>query len=259
MGLAPACVLVLVALWEIGAVGCTGRDVPNDEDWQQAGAFVRSHHQRGDLIVVVPGWLDPIVRLHLGDLIPIEMAARMDSARYGRIWELSARGGRYPATRGLSAVLNKEFGPLSVRFYERDPVRVVSDFVALVAQARVEGRSAGRVQASLEEVGFAPRRCVRAVPQPGARVTVRYSGVALGAKLVGYVGLADVFKRRDVLQPGRFVVRVSGTVVADLTVGNRDGWVRFEAATQSGPADVEFETSATARDRVLCFAAEARQ
>jgi hypothetical protein len=88
-------------------------------------------------------------------------------------------------------------------------------------------------------------------------------GAALGRELVGHVGLADVFTRRDVRDPGRLVVKVDGRVVADVTVGVDDGWVRFAAPTAArADATVEFAATAVgprARDRRICFAAEARR
>nr|MBA3461662.1 hypothetical protein [Deltaproteobacteria bacterium] len=85
----PAVLLVLVALWEIAATRCNASEVPGDDAWAEAATEVRTAYRPGDLIVFAPEWVDPVGRLHLGDLIPIDVAARMDAAKYGRIWELS--------------------------------------------------------------------------------------------------------------------------------------------------------------------------
>jgi hypothetical protein len=115
----------------------------------------------------------------------------------------------------------------------------------------------------LEEVGFEPHRCVRVEPQPDQTVRVQYPGVRLGTRLVGYVGLADVFTRRDVHAPGALVVTIDGQPVAETRVGVDDGWVRFEAQTAPAErADVVFAATAVgvgAHKRLICFAAEARQ
>ena len=76
-------------------------------------------HQPGDLIVFAPRWNDPVGRLHLGDLIPVEMAGRLDGERYGRIWELDIRGARAPETRGLTAAEVHDVGGVTVRRFER--------------------------------------------------------------------------------------------------------------------------------------------
>ncbi|MBA3502059.1 MAG: hypothetical protein H0T65_16970, partial [Deltaproteobacteria bacterium] len=83
---AIACAVLMlgIALWEIVATLAAG--VPGDEAWARAAKVVRDAHRPGDLVVFAPSWVDPTGRMHLGDLIPIEMAARMDDARYGRIW-----------------------------------------------------------------------------------------------------------------------------------------------------------------------------
>jgi hypothetical protein len=254
-GLAPALLLVAVALWEIVATVRAGSDVPGADEWQRAAAAVRADHRVGDLIVFAPDWIDPVGRQHLGDLIPLEMAARMDAARYGRIWELSIRGARSRDTRGLEPVTTTGFGGVTVRLFERPAVEVVTDFLAATP-------AGGGARVDLQEVAFEPHRCLVARPAPGGSVEVRFPAVALGTRLVGYVGLADVFTRRDDREPGRLEVSIDGAVVASLEAGIDDGWVRFEASTTpSASAEVVFRASAgpRARNRLICFAAEARR
>src|SRR5678815_2514430 len=88
LALVPASLLIAAALWEIVATR-TATAVPGDPSWDEAAAILRKHYQPGDLIVFAPRWVDPVGRLHVGDLIPVEMAARMDGARYPRIWAVS--------------------------------------------------------------------------------------------------------------------------------------------------------------------------
>ncbi len=242
----PAVLLVLVSLWEVVATRLDAGSAPDDDAWERAAQVVRAAHQPGDLIVFAPGWVDPVGRLHLGDLIPIEMAARMDAARYGRIWELSIRGARAPETVGLAPVFEQDVAGVTVRRFERAPAVVVSDVLAATQPV------------TLAEVGFEPHRCIQLTPAPGhpLRVTIP---MQLGTKLVGYAGLADVFTRRDIRAPGSLAVEIAGRQVAAVHPGVDDGWVRFEAATTPGAADVTFVASADAPQRLICFAAEARQ
>jgi hypothetical protein len=244
----PAVLLVLVSLWEAVAARRDAASVPGDEAWTRAAQVVRAAHQPNDLIVFAPDWVDPTGRLHLGDLIPIEMAARMDAARYGRIWELSIRGAHAPETAGLSPVFEQDTGGVTVRRFERAPAVVVSDALAVAQPGQVV----------LAEVGFAPHRCIQVTPVPGRPVRVTLP-MQLGTKLVGYAGLADVFTRRDIRAPGSLAVEIGGRQVAAVKPGVDDGWVRFEAPTTPGPADVTFVASADAPQRLICFAAEARQ
>jgi len=125
--LVAAVALVAVALWEIVASVRAARAAPDDDAWREAAQVVRAEHRPGDLIVFAPAWADPIGRLHLGDLIPVEMAARNHAATYGRIWEVAIRGARAPEVAGLTPVLEQQRGGVVVRRYEREPAVVVAD------------------------------------------------------------------------------------------------------------------------------------
>ena len=250
----PALLLVAVALWEVVAVQCNAHSVPDDDAWARAATALREAHPDGDLIVFAPAWADPIGRLHLGDLIPVAMAARMDAAKYGHIWELAIRGAHAPEVAGLTAKTETNFSGVVLRYYERVPAVVTSDVLDHVAELRSDG---AKPTLELAEVGFAPHRCLQIVPPPNGKVTITIP-MQLGTKLVGYVGLADVFKRRDIRTAGELVVSV-GSASAVVRPGVDDGWVRWELATTPGAADVTFVAKAVSPDRLICFAAEARQ
>jgi hypothetical protein len=254
----PALLLVVVACWETCAAPRQAADVPGDKAWGKAAAVVRAGHQPGDLIVFAPDWNDPVGRLHLGDLIPIDMAARMDAARYGRIWELSIRGARSRDTAGLTPASTQTVGNITVRLFTRTPPTILSDVREALPTVRVEGP--GRPTLELAEVGFAPHRCIQIIPPPKATpVRITFPQLALGTELVGYAGLADVFTRRSPRGPGSLAVEIGGQRVAEVKPGVDDGWVRFAAKTTPGPTDVTFIASANDPNRLICFAAEARQ
>lgn len=256
----PALLLVAVSLWEIVAVARSARRAPEPADWSALSAALHRRHQQGELIAFAPRWIDPIGRREVGDLIPIEMAARMDAARYAVIWEVSQGGARAPETAGAKRTWSQDFGRLALARWEKAPAEVATDFLAAFPGAKTTG---GPAQVSLEEVGFEPHRCVRAVPRPDGTIDVSYPAVELGRELVGYVGLADVFTRRDIRDPGELVVAVDGAEVARVRAGVDDGWVRFAVKTTPAPAArVVFSAHAVgknARDRRVCFAAEARR
>ena len=252
----PALLLVAIALWEVCAARRDAGSVPGDDAWRAAAERVRATHRPGDLIVFAPGWIDPVGRMHLGDLIPIEAAARMDAARYGRIWEVAIRGARSPDTAGLEPVASQDIGGVAVRRYERAPAVVVGDVLERLSTATSDG---ARPTLELTEVGFAPHRCLQVSPAPGVPVRIAFPRLPLGRELVGYAGIADVFTRRDVRSPGRIDVEIAGKIVASIEPGVDDGWVRFAAPTSPGPTDVTFIARAQDANRRICFAAEARR
>ena len=252
----PALLLVAIALWEVCAARRDASSVPGDAAWYAAAQRVRTGYRAGDLIVFAPEWVDPVGRMQLGDLMPLGMVARMDAARYQRIWELSIREARSPDTAGLAPVATEELDGVTVRRYERAPAVVVSDVLDQLAAATSDG---ARPTLELAEVGFAPHRCLQVSPPPKAPLRITFPQLALGHTLVGYVGIADVFTRRDVRSPGRLEVEIAGKVIASAEAGVDDGWVRFAAATTPGATDVVVVLHASDANRRICFAAEARQ
>ena len=78
--------VLLLALAETATAIIAPLRAPSDADWRAAAATVRAGFRPGDLIVAAPDWADQVMRLHLGDLVPVKVAARLDAARYGRIW-----------------------------------------------------------------------------------------------------------------------------------------------------------------------------
>jgi hypothetical protein len=249
----PALALAAIAVWETCAARRDAHSVPDDIAWRAAADEVRAGFTAGDLIVFAPGWIDPVGRRELGDLIPIAAAARMDADRYARIWELAIRGAHAPETAGLTAVSTRDHAGVTVRRFERAPAIVVGDVLERAATAT------GKPPVVLAEVGFAPHRCVQVSPPAGAPMRITFPAFPLGRALVGYLGIADVFTRRDVRTPVHLDAELAGKVIASADAGVDDGWVRFAATTPPGAADLTFVVRAASADRKLCFAAESRQ
>jgi hypothetical protein len=261
LGLLPAVALAAIAAWSTCRTVGAGAGVPDDAAWTRAAALVRAEHRPGDLIVFAPRWIDPVGRLHLGDLITLGEAGRLDGDRYPRIWELAIRGARAPETRGLPAAFTRTVGGVTVRRFERAPAEVVTDVLELPAPS-VSGAAARGPAKVLAEVGFEPHRCWQVMPGAGQSVTLRWDAVTLGRELVIGVGLADIFLRRDVRAPADLVVDVGGREVARARVGVDSGWVRLRAETRPGSAPLTVTATAIgkdSRDRLVCFAIEARR
>jgi hypothetical protein len=245
----PAALLALVAVWEIVATRKDATSVPGDEAWSRAEKIVRAAFRPGDLIVFAPGWEDPVGRMHLGDLIPIEAAARDDAKTYARIWELSTREAHAPEVDGLTLAEEKS-DDVTVRRYEQQPAMVVGDL-------RDHVSSPGTLQ--LAEVGFEPHRCIQITPPAKLPAIMTAPQFVLGTELVGYVGLADVFTRRDIRAPGNLQVSINGTQVANVEVGVDDGWVRFAVKTTPGPAELRVTAYSDAPQRNICFSITGRK
>lgn len=281
--LGAAVVVSLLAVVETTVALVAPRLAPTDADWAAAAASVRAGFHPGDLIVAAPAWADPILRTQLGDLIPPEVAARMDDDRFARVWEVSQRGAQAPAAAGGTAALDQRFGRLRVRLVER-PAEIVSyDFVARWADAHVSRRDArGAVVAcalggdrivcpasnnslhrQLVEVDQKLREALLTEPVAGAAVVIEFPSVPLGRALVIATGLHDTWMRKA----------ARGTVEARLTVGDQttelpvtsddSGWTRtrLDTAARAGqtvPVKLEI-TSAAPFNRFFAFAAEARR
>jgi hypothetical protein len=113
--------------------------------------------------------------------------------------------------------------------------------------------------AVLPELGQARLR--PAVERAGTRIVFR--DVPLGSSLVGYLGIADVFTRREDRAPVTLAVEVGGkTEVATAPI---DRWVRWALPTTPGRGDIamtirwDAEPGEVWGPKQVCFTAEARQ
>lgn len=272
-----AALLLALVVIETGAAVRARSRVAGEADWQATAAAVRAEFRPGDLIVFAPAWMDPVGRSYLGDLMPIEMVARSDADRYGRIWEVSIRGARAAETAGAEREVEQDHGLVHVARWKSPPpapVTVRYDFTAhlaeaLVTQVPVDGRGderpcfqdprdgdAGFGCASTHvgrrtlEIDYRPRRGVL-VPVDQHLVTrLEYRAVPLGGTLVGYTGLHDYYARKNADGPVDFVVFIDDETVYRGRTGNADAWKRFAIDTSrfagAAPHRVRFEVSAPA-------------
>jgi hypothetical protein len=245
-GLLAAAALLVIAVWEVAVLVRARAAAPAAADWQAIRAAVDAGFREGDLVVFAPAWMDPVGRQHLGQHLTVDDVARMDDARYGRVWEISARGAAAPEARGR-VLRDERHGALRLRLHERPAERVVWSL---------------RSRAGLHEVDFAGRHC--AIVRPPGKLEV--ADATLGTKLVVRAGLADFRARKANRGHARVKVLVDDAPVAEASVGSESGWVALPpAATAPGAARVSFVTEVD-RDRggapldlQVCIAAEARQ
>jgi hypothetical protein len=270
-----AALVVLLALVETASALIAPLRAPGDADWSAAAADVRAGWRPGDLIVAAPDWADPVLRLHLGDLLPSKLEGRLDAARFGRVWEVSQRGAAAPEVGGARATHRARHGALTVRLWERAPAAVTYDFVERSATARVScgdgpcpaGARQGcgdfvATRPQLLEIGTTMRQALYAPPVDHATVAVEYRDVPLGRELAVGAGLHHVWMRKGGEGTVELRVLANGAEVGRTQASNRSGWRvdRFDTARFAGaPATVRFEiTSAQPAARCFGFAAEAR-
>jgi hypothetical protein len=273
----------LLAVTEAASALIAPFRAPTDADWRAAAAEVRAGFRPGDLIVAAPAWADPVMRLHLGDLVPIKMAARLDDARYGRVWEIGQRGATADESHGARAASTGHHGALTVRRYDRAPANVSFDFFDQWARARVLRVEPGRgeiacerqpdrfqcpdlgfnfVKPQLLEIGTTMRNGLYAQPVGGATVALEWTAVPVGRELAVGAGLHHVWLRKYGDGTVKLRVLVDGREVGRTEASNRSGWRvdRFDTGAFAGkPATVRFEiTSDKPFSRHFGFSAEAR-
>ena len=283
--LALVCALgiVVLALVETSNALLAPLAAPTDKDWRQAAAEIRAGFRPGDLIVTAPAWADPILRQHLGDLMPIAMVGRLDAARFGRVWEISQRGARAPEAAASKAAQTHRHGALTVRRYERPAARVRYDFVADWSQAAVSriepgGRvtpcdrfpdryqcpmlPANPVKPELLEIDTSPRFALGMPLADRATTAIEYDQVPLGRELVVGAGLHNVWLRKAGKGTVSLRVLIAGREWGRIAAGSLTGWTlrRFDTSGLAGQSQsVRFEiTTDDPSGRYLGLAAEAR-
>jgi hypothetical protein len=278
-----AAFVAVLALVETGNALLAPLRVPPPHDWDDAAADVRARLQPGDLIVFAPRWVDEVGRAHLGDVMPVEMAAHADADRYARVFEVSIRGARAPESSGARLVDDKRFGKVRVALYEKPAAAITFDFTSHAGEARVTqtlgagaetpcfrdgGAAVGfrcattRVEPRTLEMNFLPRRGML-VPADGARVThLEWTEVPLGKALVLYTGIHDYISRKRGDGRVELHVFVDGREQLRATIGNDDAWRRFDIDTSAAAGtrhSVRFDVSAPSPEyRTFGFHAESR-
>jgi hypothetical protein len=231
------------ALAELAAQAVIVSRVPSEAEWKAAATYVRGAFAQGDGVVFAPHWADPIGRVLLGDLVPVEEAARPDRSRQGRIWELSIRGAEHPEAKGRVAE-TRVFGAVRVRRIERRAAKVLYDFSA---------EAPDRVRVA--EVDFLPYAGIHAAPGD----QLEFPDVPMGAVLALGGGIHDFQSRYANDAPVTLRVLVDGRPAAAERFDNR-GWRRVEIDTRplaGRRATVRFRVEAERpKARTFCFHAE---
>jgi len=284
LGLVVAAAIAVLAVVETTVALVAPTRAPKDEDWEAAAREIRAAFAPGDLIVAAPAWADPLMRMHLGDLVPLPVAARFDDARFGRVWEIGQRGAHAPETARGAVALEKRFGALTLRRVDREPAVIVYDLLDHWTEGHVTRRMPGRpdvecpwsgdrfqcpdvawnfVRLQTVEIDTKVRRGLLAQPVGNATVVIDYPAVPLGKELVVATGLHDVWQRKAGHGVVDMRVVVDGTPQAAIEATNDTGWqlTHLDTSAHAGRVvDVRFEiTSPEPFQRHFVLAAEARR
>jgi hypothetical protein len=276
-----AVAIVLLALVETVNAFVAPSRAPTDKDWAAAAAKVRAGFHPGDLIVAAPAWADPLMRRELGDLVPMPVAGRMDSARYGRVWEISQRGARAADTAGASVAESSRQGALWVKRWEKPAAHVTFDFLAEWHRAEVSVVSPGQVEvpctaakdrfqclggASLKpellEIDTTLRNGLAVNPVERTTLALSFADVPLGRELAVASGLHSVWLRKSGDGKVHLRVLVDGRELGAVDATSGSGWAArtFDTTALAGKTGkVRFEINVDKSSaRHFGFAAEAR-
>jgi hypothetical protein len=258
----------LLGLVELGAHFACARRAPPLDQWSAIAEPVRALHEPDDLIVVAPGWAEPMARQALGDeLMPIADVARADLRRHGTALEISILGRHDPALAGWPEIDRSEQGPwLLRRLANPKPQQLTFDFVEHVAPERLEvtfGEArqpcAHRVGAPVRAGGlgghptfprerfvcpggsyfnvgvtviadqdFRPRRCIWAHPPRRGALRLRFRDVPLGDVIAGHGGMYWMVERERKGAPVELEVSVEAESIGRIVHRDGDGWAAFE-------------------------------
>ena len=244
-------VFLLIPLIEVARHFVVRSRVPAEEDWIEAIEHARERWQERDLILSAPGWTDPILRHHGGDLLPLAATGRSDLASFERLWLLSIRGRRSPEAPARAPDEERRFGRVHLMRWDLGPSPVLADLTD-------QWRSA-RVTLGLAEPGGAG-----AIACPLRRMPLGMGGLGQGPMLPierfvcdprrPHLGLAATVTEDLELRPRRCLwqhpegERPMRATFEDLPLGSRivlHGGLYYESERNlvGGPVDVRLEVN----------------
>lgn len=114
----------------------------------------------------------------------------------------------------------------------------------------------------IDDQYYRGRRCIWAQPSEKSETVVRFPQVQMGTRVRGYGALSYLLERESKGTPINLEARVDGTSIGTFTHNDREGWRKFEFATDAfngQPHDLEFRVSSRrSRQREFCFQADIR-
>lgn len=258
----------LAGLLELGGQLYTSRAAPSFDAWMQLREPVAEMKRAGDLVVIAPGWAEPLARRALGDdLMPLRDVARPDVTRYASAVELSILGERAPELAGWREESRTVRGKFTLRRLANPaPAVVLYDFVdharppsadvraaeppvvcawnprSVVSSGGLGGHPTFPAQrfecpggeffnvgvTVIADQDFRPRRCLWSHPLARGELVTRFHDVPLGKVIRGHGGMYWITEREKRGAPVTLTVRVDGDTIGTYRHADGDGWSSFE-------------------------------
>jgi hypothetical protein len=221
-GLAAA--LVLVGLGSLDARGRLASRLPSPLDWRALTALLERDALPGDLVAILPPWLER-ARLVVPSRLPVLATSALDTEwlpGIRRVWLVAASGvttlgPRPPLAGRADSSVTQQVGRLRVTRLD------LATPLLPIASLAERGDAIRRWR----EVQGVARRCMELASTVGPPVGPQLPPLLLGSALAGHVALLPP----AAAGPGRLLVRVDGGPPVPVEVDVRDGWRPFRIDT----------------------------
>lgn len=252
--------------------------------------------QSGDVVVVSPTWIEPMVRAALGDeVMPLSEVARPDLLGAKGVVEVSLGGPPGAEVADWVETETIAVHDFTLRRFENPRhERIVTDFVDAIDTARVfldpdvrcmfnplatpvagdlgghptwprrRFHCPGPPQVTvgvtvIADETWRPRRCILAHPPEHGAIRITFRDVELGTELIGHGGLYWMTERARRGAPIQLDVQVDEAEIGTFIHADGDGWRAFEMEVPPGRHDITFAVSSPGRDnRDFCFEVRSR-
>ena len=241
--------LVLLGLGSLDARGRLADRLPSPLDWRALTALLERDARPGDLVAILPPWLDR-ARLAVPSRLPVLASSALDAEwlpGVRRVWLVAAGGvttlgNHLPLTERAASVVTQQLDQLQVSRLE-----LASPVFPITSLAERTGASM-----RWREVQGVARRCMELTPGDGPLLGPEPPPFRLGGSLAGHVALLP-----PSAAPARLVIRVDGGPPIQFAVTGRAGWQPFQVDTMrytDAPHAVTLEAEAP-RGASLCVEA----
>jgi hypothetical protein len=216
--------LVLLGLASLDARGRLADRLPAPRDWRALGALLDRDARPGDLVAILPPWLER-ARQVAPAALPVLATSALDTEwlpGIRRVWLVAAEGvatlgPSLPLSGRAGASVTQQVGRLQVT--RLDLARPVIPGASLAEWTGADTR--------WREVGGVARRCMELAPDAGPPLGPEPPPLLLGSALGGHVALLPA----SAAGPARLLVRIDGAPPVPVLVTAADEWQPFRVDT----------------------------